>query len=108
MKPQRIQRKRIKGWKKPPNTIYVGRGSKFGNPFMVGRDAKTVFLSDFDYKKYRNKILTREDAVHLYKKYFTVVMLDYVPYLKGKNLMCWCPLDEPCHADVLLKLVNKN
>jgi hypothetical protein len=31
--PVRIQRKRTVGWKMPPNTIYVGRGSKCGNPF---------------------------------------------------------------------------
>lgn len=26
---------------------------------------------------------------------------------RGKNLACWCKLDSPCHADVLLKLANK-
>lgn len=26
--------------------------------------------------------------------------------LAGKDLMCWCPLDQPCHADVLLELAN--
>lgn len=27
--------------------------------------------------------------------------------LAGKNLACWCPLDQPCHADVLLELANR-
>jgi hypothetical protein len=27
--------------------------------------------------------------------------------LRGKNLACWCPLDQPCHADVLLELANQ-
>ena len=35
--PERVQRKRTKGWKMPPNTVYVGRGSKWGNPFIVGQ-----------------------------------------------------------------------
>jgi len=34
MKPKRIQRKRTKGWRMPPNTVYAGRGSKWGNPFF--------------------------------------------------------------------------
>jgi hypothetical protein len=37
-KPIRIQRKRTKGWKLPPNTVYVGRGSKWGNPFKIYKD----------------------------------------------------------------------
>jgi hypothetical protein len=27
--------------------------------------------------------------------------------LRGKNLACWCPLNQPCHADVLLELANR-
>jgi len=26
--------------------------------------------------------------------------------LAGKNLMCWCPEDQPCHADTLLEIAN--
>lgn len=37
MTPQRIQRKRTKGWKMPENTVYVGRPSKWGNPFTIGK-----------------------------------------------------------------------
>jgi hypothetical protein len=45
MKPIRIQRKRTKGWKMPENTVYVGRGSKWGNPFSIGKkvvEIKTI------------------------------------------------------------------
>ena len=38
MKPIRIQRKRIKGWQMPKNTIYVGRGSYWGNPYYVAKE----------------------------------------------------------------------
>ena len=42
-KPRRIQRKAVRGWRLPPDTIYVGRGSKWGNPFP------------FDHQRYLGK-----------------------------------------------------
>lgn len=30
----------------------------------------------------------------------------YLDGLEGKDLACWCPLDQPCHGDVLLELAN--
>lgn len=87
MKPKRIQRKRTKGWRMPENTVYVGRGSKWGNP------CKVVVEQD------------REHAVAWFQAH-VVHTLDLEP-LKGKNLACWCPLDKPCHADILLEEANK-
>jgi len=88
MKPKRIQRKRVKGWRIPRNTIYVGRPSRWGNPF------KTV-------EEFRNDLV---------KKHFhdplAYVAIKY--HLKGKNLCCWCPLDKPCHSDILLKIANED
>ena len=91
MQPKRIQRRRTKGWRMPKNTLYVGRGSKWGNPFVVC--------------SYR----TAEQAVDEYKK--SIAKFDdckeYIQReLKGKNLACWCPLDSPCHADILLDIAN--
>ena len=48
-----------------------------------------------------------EDAIEKYRQH----ILRYTPKywfdeLKGKDLACWCPLSQPCHADVLLELVN--
>jgi hypothetical protein len=54
MKPKRIQRKRVKGWKMPPNTVYVGRPSKWGNPFPVSR------------------LLCRESAIALFEALFGI------------------------------------
>lgn len=88
--PKRIQRKRVKGWKMPDNTVYVGRPGKWGNPYPVG------------------DTFTAKQALTLYKiwleKYFDSEDFDE---LRGKNLACWCPIDQPCHADVLLEKVNK-
>lgn len=95
MKPKRIQRKRVKGWKMPANTIYVGRPSIWGNPYRV---AVSPFIAS-----------SHQDAVN---KHFRWVIRDEVYQekiknrLKGKNLACWCPLDQPCHADILLEIAN--
>lgn len=33
-------------------------------------------------------------------------IIENAPFLRGKNLACWCALDQPCHADVLLEVAN--
>ena len=86
--PKRIQRKRTKGWKMPPNTVYVGRPSTWGNPFL-GID---------EVKRYEERIM--------YKLLDEESIREKLNELKGKNLACWCPLDKPCHADVLLEIAN--
>jgi hypothetical protein len=95
MKPKRIQVRRVKGWRMPANTVYVGRPTKWGNPFPVavyGREeAVRRFEAQYRESLMREPIITRQ-------------MLDRD--LRGKNLACWCPLDQPCHADVLLRLAN--
>jgi len=119
----RIQRKRTKGYKQPPDTIYVGRPSKWGNPIMLDGDCIYIDAS------HRRKILSPwvfytvgdiDDVIYLFEKlldgtqfvnkdlqhwsdYFT--KLD-ITKLKGANLSCWCSLDKPCHADILLKYAN--
>jgi hypothetical protein len=42
----------------------------------------------------------REMQIGIYTK-------DELDELRGKDLMCWCPLDQPCHADVLLEIANE-
>jgi len=111
--PHRIQRKRTKGWKMPRNTVYVGRGSKWGNPFVVsqpvGSEWFDVFTQTdiFQYFTREYEVKTHEEAVGLFKKYFTASMSDEVKELRGKNLACWCKPGQPCHADVLMEMANK-
>lgn len=90
--PKRIQRKRTKGWKMPPNTVYVGRPGMFGNMFKL-KDG-----------------WTRAEAVERYRG----VLADHPSWreqiqwsLRGKDLACWCRVDQPCHADVLLEIANQ-
>lgn len=108
-KPKRIQRKRTKGWRKPDGAVIVDRTSRFGNPFKIG----DCWRSDRGDAFLEKTVNDAETAVRFFSD-----MLDYPtrPYptldelvtaLHGKDLVCWCPLDQPCHADVLLKIMNE-
>jgi hypothetical protein len=69
--------------------VYVGRPSKWGNPFVIGRDGDRREV----VRKYREWLLTQPE------------LLAALPELRDKVLACWCaPL--PCHADVLVELAN--
>lgn len=115
--PQRIQRQRTKGWRMPLGAVNVDRRSKYGNPYPVG--------CVVEYRKFgvveRFTVESRAQAVALYRRWVTgdpLVPLSgfnahHVPPtlseirdLAGKDLVCWCPLDEPCHSEVLLELAN--
>ncbi|MDJ0321675.1 DUF4326 domain-containing protein [Pseudarthrobacter sp. PS3-L1] len=111
--PVRVQRKRTKGWRMPENTVYVGRGSKWGNPYKVG--AWSAYWSGPGFRSpSRPTPIPRMDAEEVTGIYRNMVRAncaafnrDEVPTeLAGKNLACWCPLDQPCHADVLLEIAN--
>ena len=93
--PKRVQMHRRKGgWRSEnPEAVIVARPSKWGNPFSVGDDG----------------VPDRKSAVDNYEYYFGLVApISCLPELRAKDLACWCPLDQPCHADVLLELANKD
>lgn len=94
MKPERIQRKRTKGWKMPSNAIYVGRPTIWGNPFRKCDYAVPQFAVD-DFRKLVLSASYRYPSIPQIRQ-----------KLRGKNLTCWCALDQPCHADVLLEIAN--
>jgi len=99
MTPKRIQRKRTKGWTMPPNTVYVGRPSKWGNPYRTG---------DYVYEggpTFGGRPLSAQEAVAQFRAH-TAPLLP-VEELRGKDLACWCKEGEPCHADILLELANR-
>lgn len=81
---------RIVGTRCAKNQFYVGRPSKWGNPFQIGRDG------------------TREEVVEKYMEWFLSQphLIEAIHELRGKDLICWCsPLC--CHADFLLELANE-
>lgn len=100
MEPRRIQRLRVPGWRMPPDAVYVGRPTKWGNPFKVGEPC--------EYHTGHDDPLTATAAVELYRQMMEAVPFDMDPEeLRGRNLACWCPLNQPCHADILLELANR-
>ena len=127
MKPTRIQRKRTKGYKQPDNTCYCGRGSKWGNPFVVGKYLNgwgkailttaickhpSAYIEIYNSNLF-DDIITLEKSVEWYKLWIDFQVenqnLDLTELLKYDHLSCWCSLESPCHVDVLLnKLKNLN
>lgn len=104
-RPIRIQRKRTKGWVLPANTVCVTRPGPWGNPFSVSPTASPGSkVSSWEYIA----VPTLKDAIECFRIAITETPEIFPPLseLRGKNLACWCPLDQPCHADVLLELAN--
>lgn len=69
--------------------VNVARPSRWGNPYKAG----TCLIPDAD-----GAVLAFATNLPLDNK--------WLEPLRGKNLACWCALDKPCHADVLLELAN--
>jgi len=103
----------------PDGAVYVGRPSKWGNPFHTHSDGYRMapeiavrcfretlkdgafFPNDIPtFRTYRGKrqVEIREETT----------VEDIKRELRGKDLACWCPLDQPCHADVLLEIANRD
>lgn len=111
MAPVRIQRKRAKGWRMPEGAVYVGRPTKWGNPFKVlpavvceacGFVELEAVTAEQALREYR-EFLERPQNLH---GWTMPTRADIQRELRGKDLACWCRLDQPCHADVLLELAN--
>jgi hypothetical protein len=84
----------------PPNTVKVDRSTKWGNPFTI-KSARAAGFRGSD-----------ADLAHMcvaeFRQFLGAFRLDELrASLRGKNLACWCPLDQPCHADVLLEIANR-
>lgn len=107
--PHRVQLKRTKGWRLPPNTVVVSRPSRWGNPWTLD-----IYRDDYpDDDEARLRFMAASDFRGFMAGKWSSVWPDTaaiqypdVAELRGKNLACWCPLDQPCHADVLLELAN--
>lgn len=131
--PERIQRKRKAGWRMPQAAVYVGRPSPWGNPFVVGEFyASRTWAHDRPDPRgkhaepgtYQRESITfgpwtetidvvrdRAHAVELFRAYIAYEDIDWAPEkiraaLAGRDLVCWCPLSDPCHASVLLEMAN--
>ncbi|MEM9065089.1 MAG: DUF4326 domain-containing protein [Planctomycetota bacterium] len=93
-KPRRIRRQRTKGWRKPDGAVFVGRPSRFGNPFRLSSSCSP----DQAVERFRAWLTEDPDGLEVARAAKSE--------LRGRDLMCWCRLDKPCHADVLIAIAN--
>jgi hypothetical protein len=111
--PRRVQLSRAPGWRMPENTVKVDRTTRWGNPFVVGRDGtQAECVEAFGWLAGEEasldamaRVLVPPGGLRATETMLAELKADPAP-LRGKNLACWCGLDKPCHADVLLRLVN--
>ena len=82
--------------------VYIGRGSKWGNPYTH---------LNLDSSKAKYKVKTRKEAIEKYKEYLLIgdgkYLLDDLHELENKSLGCYCK-PKSCHGDILAALCNKN
>ena len=101
--PERIRLHRTRGWRKPAGAVVVARPSRWGNPWRVDPTGATPW-----------SVADRATAVARFRELMSGVdvSVDYPSReeiraaLAGRDLACWCPLDGPCHGDVLLEIAN--
>jgi hypothetical protein len=76
---------------KPPYQVYIGRPSKWGNPFVIGRDG------------------TRKEVIQKYEEWIRTQpeLMEALPEIAGAVLGCWCSPKQQCHGDVLIKLCKE-
>lgn len=116
-RPIRIQRKRTKGWRMPEGAVYVGRPTKWGNPWRVryigpSEHFRTGYWIVQDHRRTwypSSRRVAQRFAVWKFRRWarnqFVRRRLP-LDELRGRDVLCWCRLDQPCHADVLLELAN--
>lgn len=93
-----VQRSRSKGYRLPENTKSVCRPGKWGNPHKVLiKGGEQIAVNLYREDLVNGTILDR----------FNKPLIDSIDELRGYNLACFCPLDRPCHRNVLLDLANK-
>lgn len=109
-KPHRVQLRRTKGWRMPPNTVSVARPTRWGNPFTIASFHDAGFKGDKRTAASRCVDAFRAWALgeHHWAHRMTMPPPPDFSALRGKNLACFCPLDQPCHANFLLELANKD
>lgn len=109
MKPVRVRLSRKKGWKLPPDTVSVARPGRWGNPFSVAPEAEPGTPVGTRY----TAMPSIPAAVAAFRGWIEDdpagrrLAEEARARLRGKNLACWCPLDGPCHAEVLLDIANR-
>lgn len=97
--PKRIQLRRSKGWKMPAGAVKVDRTTRWGNPFTAA-ECGSVAIAVANHRRWmRGEIPAPGAPVPPSAEAIRAA-------LAGRDLACWCPMDGPCHADLLLTIAN--
>jgi len=83
----------------PEGAVCVGRPTRWGNPFRLNRDGSNRDACIRQFEQCLTNPAAGADGPMEWIR-------EHVHELRGKDLACWCPLDKPCHADVLLRVAN--
>jgi hypothetical protein len=109
--PRRIKLSRAKGWRLPADAVKVDRSTRWGNPFNA-----TQQYVCFPHRGLPVPLVALHEqpslgrCIDLFTAYLRARLdqdPEFLEPLRGKHLACWCALDQPCHADVLLRLANE-
>lgn len=117
--PIRVQLSRKKGWRLPPNTISVARPGRAGNPYSIdvyGRELSLKLFRDTARGFWNPGNLNGMDddlaaltyeAHRAFRHRLGMHPVEYArTFIVGKNVACWCGLDEACHGDIWLEIAN--
>ncbi len=111
--PERIQLRRTRGWRMPPNTLSVARPGKFGNPFTKAAAIESGYATEETWRPF---------VIRCFREWLDsdcdwwqgpesdarkAAILAAIPDLRGKNIGCWCSEGEPCHGDVYIEMANQ-
>jgi hypothetical protein len=100
--PRRVQLRRTTGWRLPANTVVVARPTRWGNPFTL--------CAGVTGQPGHAGATNRAQAVALFAEHAAALSAQWRREVRrqlgGRHLACWCPPDQPCHADVLLAIAN--
>lgn len=86
----------------PEGAVYVGRPGVFGNPYRVGGEIPGTGGDTYDAESATAMFRLSARTFWGGEGWREEVRAE----LAGRDLACWCPLDQPCHADVLLEIAN--
>ena len=119
--PKRIQLRRTKGWKKPEGAIVCSRPSFWGNRF-IGSSSHSVWAfrswlehphetcrGIVEWMRFYREVSEGDIRLHprANPEETAREFLRRLPELRGRHLLCWCPLSKPCHVDPILEFANK-
>jgi len=98
--PQRVKLSRARGWRMPPNTVKVDRTTRWGNPYTAADSGSIAEAVARHARWLRGELAAPGGEVPPTRDQIRTG-------LGGRDLACWCALDGPCHADLLLKIANE-